>query len=905
VTRVQLQHQFSTSTVTKDFPVHILEQRFLRGPNVHADTPCLLSVLDLGDLYGVSTRDIPHFTEALLNLLPSLADYLVPIGQPGGFAQRLREGTYLPRVIEHVTLALQCLAGSPATFGRTRPVTGKPGQYRIVCAYQLEKVVQPAFALAVEIVTALADEHTVGQSFDPPFDLAPRLAELRELAEHYAIGTSTAAVLAAAHERGIPVQRIMEDGNLFQLGWGNKQKRIQATITGDTSTIAVRIASDKQLTKQLLQEAGVPVPQGDVVTTIDDALRVARRVGVPVVIKPLDANQGKGVTVDCRTDAEIEQAYAFARKHGRRIIVERHVEGADYRVLVAGGKVAAASVRRPAHVVGDGVQTVRELVDVENRNPARGAGHTNILTQIALDAHAEDLLRKQGFEPNAVPAAGATVYLRGNANLSTGGTAEDVTDLLPESTQRLCVRAAAKIGLDVAGIDIVCRDIAVPLVEQGGAVIEVNAAPGIRMHQYPSAGQARDAGDAIVTGLMGTGDGRIPVIACTGTNGKTTTTLLMAHTVRLAGRVTGVTTTHGVYIDGKQITKGDCTGYWSARTVLGSPDVEVAVLETARGGILKRGLAFDRCDVGIVLNVAPDHLGLDGVDTIEDLAQVKAVVATSATRAVVLNAEDALCVAMARRVRPDTEIIYFAMEADNPILLRHLEEGGRAAYLQDNAIVLADATYHQELLRVETMPIAFGGRARYNIANGLAAAAGLMAAGFTNLQIATGLSTFVSDGKSNPLRTNVFDIRGVTVIVDYAHNTAAYTALAEMARALLPGQLVGVVTAPGDRRDADLVDIGRVCGERFDELVVYESASRGRPVGDAVDLIMQGAEDVVGISDTLHREIEVHKAIQVGLSLCERGDVLVFACGTSLDVFVDALREMDPESADRIAAQVG
>jgi cyanophycin synthetase len=574
-------------------------------------------------------------------------------------------------------------------------------------------------------------------------------------------------------------------------------------------------------------------------------------------------------------------------------------------VFVAAGRVAAASCRRPAHVTGDGHHSVSELVAIENRNPARGEGHTNILTQIALDAHAEDILRKQGYVPDSVPAEGVTVELRGNANLSTGGTAEDVTDLLPESTRQICVRAAAKIGLDVAGIDIVCRDISLPLASQGGAVIEVNAAPGIRMHQYPSSGVPRDAGDAIVEGLMGNSDGRIPIIACTGTNGKTTTTLLMAHTVRLAGRVTGATSTHGVYVDGKQISKGDCTGYWSARTVLSSPDVEVAVLETARGGILKRGLAFDRCDVGICLNVSPDHLGLDGVDTIEDLAQVKAVVPLSASRAAVLNAEDPLCVAMARRVRPDVELVYFAMNPEDPVLLRHLEEGGRAAYLQDNAIVLADGHVHQELLRVESMPISMGGRARYNIANGLAAAAALMAAGFSNLQIATGLSTFVSDGKTNPLRTNVFDVRGVTVIVDYAHNPAAYKALAEMARSLLPGQLVGIVTAPGDRRDEDLLEVGRVCSSRFDELVVYESSSRGRAYGGAVDLILQGAEDVVGKTDTLHRELDAGEAIRLGLSLCERGDVLVFACGSSLQVFVEAIREMDPESAEKIAAQAG
>ncbi|QOY92391.1 cyanophycin synthetase [Massilia sp. UMI-21] len=880
--------------------MQILEQRFLRGPNVHADSPCLLSVIDLQELYGISSKDIPGFNDALLGALPSLAGQLLPLGQRGGFAQRLREGTYLGRVIEQVTLDLQARAAhgaaSPASYGRTRPVAGRPGVFRIVCAYQSEKVVQPAFELAVDLVTALAR----GEAFD----LAPRLEQLGAVAARHAIGTSTAAVLAAAHERGIPTQRITEDANLFLLGWGVKQKRLQATTTGDTSFIAVKIAGDKQLTKTLLAEAGVPVPQGAVVTTLDDAQRVAARMQGAVTLKPLDGNQGKGVTVDCRAPEEVARAFAFARQHGRRVIVERFVEGRDYRVLVAGGKVAAASLRRPAHVVGDGVATVRELVARENDQPARGAGHSNILTRIALDEHALDVLRKQGFDFDSVLPVGVPAELRGNANLSTGGTAEDVTALLPESTRRLCVRAAGKIGLDVAGIDIVCRDIALPLDAQGGAIIEVNAAPGIRMHEHPSRGAPVDAGDAIVQGLMGESDGRIPLIAITGTNGKTTTTLLIGHTVRMAGKVAGVTTTEGVFIDGKQVAKGDCTGYWSARTVLGSPDVEVAVLETARGGILKRGLAFDRCEVGVVLNVAADHLGLDGVDTVEDLAQVKAVVASAAARALVLNAEDPLCVAMGRRAKPEAEIVYFSMDPENPVFLSHLEEGGRGVYLQDNAVVVADGHLHQELLRVESMPVAFGGRARFNIANSLAAAAALMATGFTNIQIATGLSTFVSNGRTNPLRTNMFDIRGVTVIVDYAHNPAAYKAMAEMARALLPAQLVGIVTAPGDRRDEDLREVGRVCGERFDELVVYESQSRGREVGEAVDLILEGAQEAAGMGDTLHRVIEVGEAIRHGLSLCRPGDVLVFACGSSLQVFVDALRVDDPESADLVAAQV-
>ncbi|MET0982951.1 MAG: cyanophycin synthetase, partial [Telluria sp.] len=875
--------------------MYILEQRFLRGPNVHADTPCLLSVIDLEDLYGISSKDIPGFNDALLAMLPALNGELMPSGQPGGFAQRLRAGTYLARVIEQVTLSLQSMAGPAVGYGRTRPALGRPGQFRVVVQYAIEKLAEPAFQMASDLVTALAR----GEAFE----FEPRMQELRALGSRYSIGTSTAAVLAAAHERGIPSQRITDEANLFQLGWGSKQKRLQATATGDTSYVAVKIASDKQLTKALLQEAGVPVPEGATVTTVEEAQRIARRLRAPVTVKPLDGNQGKGVTTRCTTPEEVALAFAFAREYGRRIIVERFVEGRDYRVLVAGGRIAAASFRRPAHVVGDGVSTITELVEIENQNPSRGTGHSNILTRLALDAHAEDMLRRQGYSPDAVPGSGTCVELRSNANLSTGGTAEDCTDLLPESTRALCVRAASKIGLDVAGIDIVCQDIAVPLDEQGGAVIEVNAAPGIRMHQHPSAGAPRDAGEAIIEGLMGPSNGRIPVVAVTGTNGKTTTTLMIGHTARVAGLGTGVTTTEGVFVNGKRLVKGDCTGYWSARTILSAPDVDFAVLETARGGILKRGLAFDQSDVGVVLNVAPDHLGLDGIDTIEDLAQVKAVVASSAAKAVVLNAEDALCVQMVRRARPGAEIIFFSMEAENPVLLKHLEDGGRGTYVLDNAIVIADGMRQQELMRVESMPASFGGLARYNIANALAAAAALMAAGFSNIQIAAGLSTFVSDSKTNPLRTNVFDVRGVTVIVDYAHNPAAYAALSEMARALLPGQLVGIVTAPGDRRDSDLIQIGEVCGEGFDELVVYESQSRGRPVGGAVDLIMQGAENVVGPSDTLHREIEVDKAIRLGLSLCRPGDVLVFACGTSIQTFIDALRVDDPESADKIAAQ--
>ncbi|MEW6371522.1 MAG: cyanophycin synthetase [Pseudomonadota bacterium] len=861
--------------------MRIIEKRFLRGPNLYSAAPCLMAVIDTA-----GAEAAPGLVARLVALLPEMA--------PEASA-RLAALHCAADALEPVVMELQRLAGAPAAFSQTLEVARKPHARRAVCGYRTEQVAGQALGVALDLIAALQR--------DEEFDLAAALAALRETAEDYAIGTSTGAVVSAAERRGIPSLRITDEANLFQLGWGSRQKRLQATITGATNSIAVGIASDKQLTKTLLDQAGCPVPAGATVTRLEDAQRVARRLAGPATIKPLDANQGKGVTTVCTTPEEVERAFEHARKYSRHVIVEEYLEGRDYRVLVAGNRIAAASWRRPPCVTGDGKSTVRELVEVENRNPARGEGHTNILTRIPMDDLAAAVLAKQGYGFDSVVPAGISVDLRGNANLSTGGTAEDVTDLLPEETRDICIRAARTIGLDVAGIDVICQDISQPLREQRGGIIEVNAAPGIRMHQYPSRGTPRDAGAAIVEALFGQDDGRIPVVAVTGTNGKTTTSLLIAHAARLTGQRTGVTTTEGVYIDGQRIMEGDCTGYRSARTLLTSPEVDFAVLETARGGILKRGLAYDRCDVSVVLNVSSDHLGLDGVDTIEDLARVKAVVAQRASRAVVLNAEDDYCVAMAKDLQANVEVLYFALDADNPVLLRHLESGGRGVYLQDNTVVLATGARHEALLDVRQMPVSLNGCARYNIANALAATAALAATGFGNAEIVAGLRSFVSDSKHNPLRSNVFDVEGVTVIVDYAHNCAAYAALAETARAMTPGRVVGVVAAPGDRRDADLVDIGRTCAAGFDELVVYETENRGRKAGDVAALLVQGARLGRIAADRLQCELDVHKAIRAGLAICQPGDVLVFGCGSSISELTEALRPTKPEIAQRIAAE--
>jgi cyanophycin synthetase len=864
--------------------MRIQEKRFLRGPNLYAASPCLLVVIDANTRPG--TPSVPGFAARLLALLPGLS--------PEASA-RLSDRAGAVIAVAPVMMELQRLSGAPGPLSQTIAVAGKPGLHRVVCGYSCEQVAGEALTLTMELLDAVA------RGADFWFDDA--LAELRRTAARHAIGTSTGAVLDAAHRRGIPSLRLTDDANLFQLGWGSKQKRLQATVTGATNSIAVSIASDKQLTKTLLEQAGVPVPAGSAVTSLAEAQRVARRLDRPVTIKPLDANQGKGVTTTCTTPEEVEAAFEFARQYGRHVIVEQFLPGRDYRVLVTGTKVAAASWRRPPCVTGDGLSTVRQLVDIENANPARGAGHTNILTKIPLDEKADEVLARQGFNLDSVPPAGMTVDLRGNANLSTGGTAEDVTDLLPEETRDICIRAARTIGLDVVGIDIVCQDISKPLREQRGGVIEVNAAPGIRMHQYPSRGTPRDAGASIVEALFGEGDGRIPVVAVTGTNGKTTTSLLIAHATRMAGLRTGVTTTEGVYINGQLTMKGDCTGYRSALSVLASREVDFAVLETARGGILKRGLAYDHCDVSVVLNVSADHLGLDGVDTVEELARVKAVVAQRASRAVVLNAEDDHCVAMADALATHVEVLYFALDADNPVLLRHLERGGRGVYLQDETLVLADGARDEALVDARQMPVSLGGAARYNIANAMAAAAALTACGFGNDEIADALRSFVSDSKHNPLRSNVFDVDGVTVIVDYAHNCAAYAALAETARAMTPGRLVGVVSAPGDRRDADLIDIGRICAAGFDELVVYEGENRGRADGETAALLAAGAQLARIAAGQLQLELNVRRAIRRGLALCQKGDVLVFGCGSSLSDLIEAIRPASPEVAERIEAE--
>lgn len=867
----------------------VIERRVLRGPNIYAARPVYLAVIDLEELSGVASTAIPGFVESLLAAVPTLHEHRCSPGYVGGFVERLWDGTYMAHIVEHLSIELQCLAGLPVGFGKARRVAGRPGHYRVIFGYKAESVAEAALNLAIELVTALA----AGQPAVP----YAGLSQLRQLAQSETLGPSTSAIIEAAKQRGIPTIRLTENASLFQLGWGARQQRIQATMTSNTNHIAVGIASDKELTKRLLKGAGLPVPHGRTVLTLDEAQAAQREYGC-VAIKPLCGNQGRGVTTAVLGEAAVEAAFGLAQQFGRRVIVEQHIEGNDYRVLVIGHKVVAVSCRIPPEVIGDGHSTVRELVAVINRDPHRGDGHENVLTRIRLDETAVIELARQGLDADSVPVAGQVVRVRGNANLSTGGTARDVTREIHPDTAFACVRAAQKIGLDIAGIDLVCHDIALPLAAQGGAIIEVNAAPGIRMHEHPSSGEPNRVGRAIVDSLFPADEnGRVPIIAVTGSNGKTTTTLSIAHVLQRLGHVTGVATTEGITIAGQRIKVGDCTGYWSAHTVLTSPEVEFAVLETARGGMLKRGLGFDQSDVGIVLNVQNDHLGQDGIETLEALARVKGLIVATARKAVVLNVDDALCVQLASRAPPRTEVIYFGFDVTHPTMVEHLERGGRAVYSQNGIMMWATGDNHVPLTAIAQMPNTLNGRARHNVVNAMAVFAALLALAVPRERIAAALASFCPGESQTPLRLNLYGTGGVTIMMDYAHNAAAYEAIIATGRQLTQGRLIGVVAAPGDRREADLIAIGKLCGAGFDGVVIYEMDDlRNKQPGETAELIARGAlvAQQTGAHTTtgrpwVHTHLDSRAAIRDAYGEAEPGDLIIIGCASHVSELREAL----------------
>lgn len=796
--------------------------RALRGPNLWSRHTAIEAIVSCSEA-ECSIAQLPGYEARLRARFPQLGQL-----QLSGHA----DAVPMARALELAALSLQAQAGCPVTFSRTT-ATLQHGVYQVVVEYSEEAVGRRAFALALALCQSACD--------DTSFDLAAALTELRALDEDMRLGPSTGAIVNAAVARGIPYRRLTQ-GSLVQFGWGSAQRRIQAAETDRSSAIAEAIAQDKELTKKLLDAAGVPVPNGRPVTSAEDAWAAMNEIGAPVVIKPVDGNQGRGVTVNIMSREHLLSAYESALQFSDAILVERFIPGSDFRFLVVGKQLVAAARRDPPTVIGDGVHSVRELVERVNSDPQRGSGHATSLTKVQLDNIAIARLAVQHYNVDSIPVMGARVVLRNNANLSTGGTATDVTDDVHPEMAACAVAAAQMIGLDVCGVDVVCDSVSRPLQNQGGGVVEVNAAPGLRMHLHPSYGKGRPVGEAIIANMFAPGqNGRIPLFTVAGTNGKTTTVRLIAHILGMQGWCVGMTNSDGVYIKGKRIDTGDCSGPKSARNVLLHPDVDAAVFETARGGVLREGLAFDRCDVAVVTNIGMgDHLGLSYISTVEDLAVVKRVVVQNVAPhgVAVLNAADPFCVKM--RDSCPGAVIFFARDRHHPVMATHRAQGSRLVYVDGADIV---ATKGDESLRVAlaNIPLTRNGSIGFQIDNAMAAIAAAWGYGVAWDVICEGVSSFINDAQTAPGRFNVFDYRGANVIADYGHNPDAILALVPAIESIPAKKRVVVISGAGDRRDEDIRQQTEILGDVFDEIILYQDqCQRGRSEGEVLALLQQG-----------------------------------------------------------------
>ncbi|HYE16340.1 MAG TPA: cyanophycin synthetase [Pyrinomonadaceae bacterium] len=808
--------------------------RTLAGPNIYTHRPALLMRLDLEDLAGRESHEVEGFVERLMSLLPGLAEHFCSKGRPGGFLERLREGTYFGHTVEHVALELTALAGVGATHGKTRSA-GEPRVYNVVVEFKAEHATRFLLGRAVALVEALVR----GEEFP----LAETIAEARRLVARLELGPSTRAIVEAASRRNIPWERVGA-GSLVRLGWGRHRRFIQAATTDATSAVAAEVASDKELTKRLLEQASIPVPRGRVVSTEEGAVAALHELGGAVVVKPLDGRQGQGVSLDLKSPEEVRRAFRTAREFSREVIVEELYRGRNYRVLVINYRFVAASEREPCRVEGDGRSTIAELIERENQNPLRGEGHEKPLTKIKVDDLMLAHLERAGLGLESVPAGGEVVYLRDGINLSTGGTARDVTDLAHECVRDMCERAARAVGLDICGVDLVLEDIASPPGRgNSGGVIELNASPGLRMHLRPSEGEPRDVGAAILDALIPEGDGRVPLFSVTGTNGKTTVTRMIAHVLSASGLRVGMTTTDGIWIGGRRVAEGDTTGPQSARTVLSDPTVDAAVLETARGGITRRGLGYDWSDVAVMTNIQPDHFGQDGIETLEDLVFVKSLVAERVREGgtLVLNADDehlARLMELPRVRRVEKRVVYFSTRESHVAVRRHLDAGGAAFFVRDGWVVeAAGRDERRRLLEVAAVPATLGGAAEFQVANVLACVAACRAHGVAPSVIAAALATF--DSAANPGRTNLFRLpAGGYVMLDYGHNPEAFAAVCRTAARWHGRRVTGIVGVPGDRSDALIEEAGRAAARGFNRIVVKEDEdTRGRRRGEVASLL--------------------------------------------------------------------
>ena len=869
--------------------MRILDRSVYVGPSLYARFPVIRLQLDLGALEAWPTGRLgAGFIDALAAALPGLAEHGCSYREPGGFFRRMREGegTWLGHVLEHVAIELQNIAGEEVTFGKTR-AAGPPGVYTVVYEYAQRDEGIAAGELGLRLLCSLlppqlrpADSVPADWSWPEARDQFIRFAQRR------ALGPSTASLVRAAEQRDIPWLRL-NDQSLVQLGHGKYQQRIQATVTGRTPHISVELASDKEETNKILGGLGLPVPQQELVQSETQAVRAARRIGFPVVTKPYNGNHGRGISIRLTSDAEVAQGFLAAREHSRSVIVETFLEGDDHRLLVVNGELVAATRRTPGHVVGDGEHDIAALVEIVNQDPRRGVGHEKVLTRLELDAQAQKMLERAGLTAASVPARGQMVYLRSTANLSTGGTATDVTDVIHPDNREMAERAVRAIGLDVGGVDFLSKNITESYRSIGGGICEVNAAPGFRMHVAPSEGSARDVAAPVIDMLFPPGAAaRVPIAAITGTNGKTTTARMLAHITKMAGFTPGLTTTDGVYIDGQRTVPGDMTGPVSARMVLADPQIDVAVLETARGGLLRAGMGVNEVNVGAVLNVQADHLGLKGIDTLEQLAEVKRIVVEVATDCAVLNADDALVLKMSGYTEAKN-ICYVTLNPHHSLVREHIRAGGRACALEAGVngqmITLYDRSGHIPLLWTHLIPATLEGRATHNVQNAMFAAAMAFSLGIKLDAIRQGLRTFDATFFQAPGRMNIFSEHPFKVLFDYGHNAHAVAALADLAQRLdVTGRRIVVLAGPGDRRDEDLVAIANAVAGRFDHYICRRDDSLRERAPDEVPRIQAKALRAAGVAEQAISVIpDEQDAIAAALKMGQPGDLLL--------IFADAL----------------
>lgn len=854
------------------------------GPNLYASFPVVRFRMDLGPLEAwPSVRLGEDFIGNLIEALPGLKEHGCSYGEPGGFIRRLTEdeGTWLGHIFEHVAIELQNEAGESVTFGKTRG-TGQVGEYDVVYEYGDRRVGERAGSLARELLLSLIPQEAREgvEGIPEDFDWKAERHDFIRFAQRNAFGPSTASLIRAAEQRDIPWMRL-NDYSLVQFGHGCWQQRIQATITSKTPHISVDLASDKEETNRILGDLGLPVPEQRLVYSEREAVRAAERIGYPVVVKPFNANHGRGVSLDLKDPEHVEMAFGKAREHSRGVLVEKFATGFDHRILVIDGEVIAVSKRVPGHVVGDGEHSIEELVEIVNQDPRRGIGHEKVLTRIEIDYQAERLLALTDYDAQTVPEDGETVYLRSTGNLSTGGTAIDMTDVIHPDNLDMARRAARAIGLDVAGIDFITDDITQSHKAVGGIICEVNAAPGFRMHTNPSEGTPRDPAGPVLDMLFPRGTpSRIPIMAVTGTNGKTTTSRILAHIFKLAGNRVGLASTDGVYIDGQLSVEGDMTGPRAAGIVLRDPSVQVAVMETARGGLLRAGMGYRRPDVAVCLNVRADHLGLKGIDTLEQLADVKRIVVEAATDTAVLNADDPLCLKMSGYMKAD-HVMYMTMNPSHELVREHVRGGGRAVGLEEGVnghmITIYDKGSHIPLLWTHLIPATLEGRALHNVQNAMAAAAMAYCGGVKLEDIRHALRTFDTTFFQAPGRMNVYDEHPFKVILDYAHNPHAVEAMCSVIDQFkVAGRKIVVLAAPGDRRDEDVQEIARIAAGRFDHYVCKrDDRLRGRGPSEIPEmlkatLVAEGVpEDAI---DVVPHEAD---AIAAALQMGQAGDLLL------------------------------